>query len=90
MSIFNKEIISEKTIIIWIVLSALIGIVCTIIESIFIKFTYGCWPMGDVVTNHCLDNIDSNFLLILPMIISFVAATFLTVIIIRKEKNVDK
>lgn len=75
----RKQVISEKTLLIWIVSSAAFSVAIMIPGALIILGIYGCWPIGAYVgADDCLAQVGPSFLRFLPPILGFVAGTILT------------
>ncbi len=80
MSLFTKEIISEKTIIIWLVASAASTILALLLSSIIVYLIYDCWPLTkyQVLDNICLIKLEPNYLKFIPILFGIIFGTILT------------
>jgi hypothetical protein len=79
MAFFNKEIISEKTLLIWLICTVLSGIALMLVFSMIIYSIYGCWPLGGYrAGGSCLSNLPHIFFYFLPSILGIIIGTLLT------------
>ena len=86
MTILRKQIVSEKTIILWLVLTVASSMACILIAGLLVYLIYDCWPIGRSLTgeNACLSKIQPDILHFLPMILGILIGTVLTRIIIKR------
>ena len=77
MSKKRKEIISEKTVVIWLLSCVLISIICSMFDTIVIYFIYDCWMFRQVGTDSCSGKIP-QFIFFIPSVIGLVVGTILT------------
>ena len=80
MSFFNKQIISEKTLVIWFVCSVLSGLVIGLIFGAFIYLIYGCFPLRGSLSEsgECLSHLPHFGLIFLPCVLGCVVGVVWT------------
>jgi hypothetical protein len=82
----KKQIIDDKTLLLWLVLSvfSVIGFIVT--GSIIVFIVYGCWPLHgfEIYGGGCLSRVASPYLYLLPCVLGVVVGTVLTKKITRK------
>jgi hypothetical protein len=79
MAFFNREIISEKTMLVWLICTVLSGIALMLVFSMIIYLIYGCWPVGGYrAGGSCLSNLPHLSFYFLPSILGIIIGTLLT------------
>lgn len=83
----NKEIISEKTLTMWIMFWVLSATVFILAASFYLYLTYDCWPLSSIRPGrvHCFSEVLPSYLYLLPAIFGSVTGTFLTKLYIKKS-----
>jgi len=88
MSIFTSQVISERTIIIWLIYTVLASIPVILIAGVIVYTLYGCWPLTRY-GNNCLTNIQPSYLVFAPMAIGIIIGIVLTIKAVRKTGNTN-
>ena len=80
MSKLNENVISEKTLILWLFLSAISTIACMLVSAVVVFFVYDCWPIERYPTGEglCLSRVKPPSLVFVPMIIGVLMGSLLT------------
>jgi len=87
---YSKEVISEKTLILWLVISSATTGLCVFIGAVAVYFIHDCWPLGAIVHKggSCLNKVEPFVLQFLPLAFGITIGTVLT-IKINKSKSRD-
>lgn len=80
----GKQIISERTLLTWIIATVVFSIPLMLAGSLVVLGVYGCWPVGAYRgASGCLAQVQPTFLRFLPEFLGVVAGTVWT---FRKRK----
>jgi hypothetical protein len=81
MGLGSKEIVSEKTLIQWLVYSTLATIGFALLGAVIVYLAYSCWPLGAIVkaSGSCLDHVQPTLLIFLPLLLGVITGTGLTI-----------
>ena len=80
MSLFSKDIVSEKTLILWLVMSSVTTGLCVLVGGVVVLLIFDCWPIGSIVQleGSCLNKVQPPALQLLPLVIGVILGTILT------------
>ena len=81
MSFLTKQIISEKTLILWVVFSVLSGVLYILAGALLIFFVYDCWPLPGHQPgfNACFSHVVPSHAILLPVFLGALTGVFLTI-----------
>jgi len=79
MSIFTKNIISEKALLLWVIYTFAATLVSLLVASIIIYFVYDCWPLSRYQFNGgiCLEKIQPHYIKFIPIIFGIISGSIL-------------
>jgi len=85
MSIFTRQVISERTIFIWLAYSFVCTLIAILLAGAIVYFNFDCWPVTRYlpVSNACLANIQPDYLVFAPIVLGGIAGTLLTWLAVR-------
>lgn len=77
----SKEIISEKTVLLWLVISSVTTGLCILLGGVVVYLIFDCWPIGNIFqkAGSCLGKVQPSMLQFLPLVIGIVIGTILTI-----------
>lgn len=80
MTVFNKEIIFEKTIVIWLVTTTILTMLSLILAGVIVFAMNDCWPLTryPVLDNICLAKLEPSYLKFIPILLGLFFGTVLT------------
>ena len=88
MSIFTKTVVSEKAVLLWIIMCAIATIVSALLGGVIIYFIYDCWPVTRIqFGGSCLSKIQPGFLQFLPLVTGVVAGSMATVKLLKTGRE---
>ena len=81
MSPFSKDIVSEKTLILWLVISSVTTGLCILAGGVVVWLIFDCWPIGSIFqkAGSCLNKVQPPALQFLPVVIGVILGTILTI-----------
>ena len=80
MSIFNQQIISERTIFIWLAYTFVTCLAAILLAGVIVYFLYDCWPVTRYQpgSSACLAKIQPGYLVFAPMVLGVILGVILT------------
>jgi hypothetical protein len=89
MSFLKKEIISEKTLLTWILSAAISTIVCLLITVFVVYLKYDCWLMyqHQLAGGTCDADINLEIVSAIPIVLGFIIGTILTIKITKSDSS---
>jgi len=89
MSLFTKQIISEKTLLIWLLMSVISSLVCELITVVIVYLFYGCWITfaHDLAGGKCSADFNQVIVYAAPVVIGVIIGTVLTRKVISTDKS---
>jgi len=81
MSIFTKNILSEKAILLWVIYTFVATLICLLVFSIGIYFIYDCWPLSRYQFNDgiCLEKIQPQYIKFIPIVLGILIDSIFTI-----------
>lgn len=81
MSLLTRQVISEQSIILWLLYTVAASIVSILIAGVIVYALYDCWPVTRYLpgSNACLANIKPDYLVFAPIMAGLIIGTLLTV-----------
>ena len=80
MSLFTKQIVSEKTLLTWLFMSVISSLVCELITVVIVYLIYGCWITyaHDLAGGECSADFNKTLVYAAPIVIGVIIGTLLT------------
>jgi hypothetical protein len=81
MSFLNKQIISEKTLILWLIFSVLSAIFYILAGALLIFLVYDCWPLRGLQPGFaaCFSHLVPSYAILLPLFLGALTGILLTI-----------
>lgn len=80
MSRDKKEFLSDKTLLIWILLSAISSIFCSLVTDFIVYLVSGCWIMfqHQLAGGSCSAELNMGLIIPIPLVLGLIIGTVLT------------
>lgn len=81
MSIFTKNILSEETLLTWLVYTFAATLFSILVFSIIVYIQFDCWPLSryQFESGICLENIQPHYMKFIPIALGFFLGVILTI-----------
>ena len=91
MSFLKKDLISDRTLLIWLFTTVITGIGFSLITAVVIYMMYDCWIMyqHQLAGGKCSADVNIELITAIPITLGVVVGTILTRKIIKDEKKVS-